>query len=83
MPNINIRNLPNDLYEKVKELAFLNKRSINNEIVYVLTEALELKEIHLKNENGILDKILKKRKLVKKNKYVDPVKLIRKMRDEG
>ena len=38
MPNITVRNIPEDIYEKIKQNAIANKRSINSEILYGLEQ---------------------------------------------
>lgn len=36
MPNITVRNIPEEIYQKIKQEAIANKRSINSEILYGL-----------------------------------------------
>ena len=36
MPNITVRDIPDEVYKKIKENADANKRSINSEILYGL-----------------------------------------------
>lgn len=38
MPNITIRNIPDDLHKRLKERAAANRRSLNNEILSMLEE---------------------------------------------
>ena len=40
MANITIRNIPEDVFSKIKQLSTLEKRSINNEILMVLESGL-------------------------------------------
>ena len=40
MPAITIKNIPNSLYEKLKEAASVNHRSINSELIYCLEQIL-------------------------------------------
>ena len=82
MANLNIRNLSDKAYKRIKERASRNKRSMNSEIIYILNESLDLYEAPDKKEPDILNKILKIRKVLKEEKYVDPVKIIRTMRDK-
>ncbi|OGI18322.1 MAG: hypothetical protein A3B68_04615 [Candidatus Melainabacteria bacterium RIFCSPHIGHO2_02_FULL_34_12] len=83
MANINIRNLPDKTYKKIRKMANKSKRSINNEVVYILNDVLQEKEIKEKN-NGvdILSEVLKIRNKLKGRRFPDSVKLIRQMRDE-
>ncbi len=38
MPNITVRDIPEEIYQKIKENAIANKRSINSEILYGLEQ---------------------------------------------
>ena len=44
MANLNIRNLPDKTYKKIKELALLNRRSINSQAIYLIMEYFGLHE---------------------------------------
>lgn len=82
MADISIRNLPKEIYEKLKKKAKKNKRSLNSEIIFSLADST-LNSLP-SNENtldSIVEHILKTRKIVKDKDYTDPVKLIREMRD--
>ncbi len=41
MPSITIKNIPDNIYSKIKENAAKNFRSINGEILYCLNRVLE------------------------------------------
>ncbi len=40
MPNVTLKNFPEELYERLKQRAKLHRRSINNEILVALEKAL-------------------------------------------
>ena len=81
MPNFNLRKLPDKTYKKIKERAIINGRSINSEIIYILNDKLELKEISQRDD--LFSSILKlRKKSLRGKKHIDSVKLIRQMRDE-
>jgi hypothetical protein len=40
MPTITVKNIPEDVYERLKEQAKLNRRSINSEIITLMEHAL-------------------------------------------
>ena len=40
MANITIKNIPDEIYDRIKESAKINRRSINNEIIYRLERNL-------------------------------------------
>ena len=83
MANLNIRNLPDKVYKKIKVLAKRNRRSINSEVVYILNDALDLEGPYTKENIDLLNEILTIRKSQSnKNLRTDSVKLIREMRDK-
>jgi len=49
MPAITLKNIPNDLYAKIKKSAEINFRSINSEILFRLKSSI------VKNEPDIID----------------------------
>jgi len=54
MRNITVKNIPDDLYDKIKATASDNRRSINNEIINRLD--LSLKSVKL-DANSLLQRI--------------------------
>ena len=40
MPNLTVRNIPDDIYDKLKTLSILERRSMNNEILVVLEKGV-------------------------------------------
>lgn len=40
MPSITIKNIPNDLYDQLKQAANVHHRSINSELIYCLEKTL-------------------------------------------
>ena len=83
MANLNIRNLPDKTYKKIKEKANKNRRSLNNEVVYILNDVLQVEEAKEKiGGETALSEILKIRGGFKGRRFPDSVKLIREMRDE-
>lgn len=47
--NLTLR-LPEDIYKKLKELAFIEERSINGQINYIIKKYIEEKEKNKSNE---------------------------------
>ena len=41
MPSITIKNIPDSLHQKLKKISATNHRSINAEIIHILSETLE------------------------------------------
>jgi len=45
MPTITVKNIPDDLYAHLREVASLNHRSINSEIIVCLERALQSRKV--------------------------------------
>lgn len=78
MHNITIKNVPEELYEKIKITAKENRRSINNEIIKRLGDSLSSKKIDIKNLFSTLDNFYK-------NTNIPPLTdaIINKAKEEG
>ena len=63
MPSITIKNIPDEIYAKIKENAALNFRSINSEILYCLNKALNPKTINPENIIARVEEMQAKYKL--------------------
>jgi len=46
MPNITVKNIPNELYGKLKQSAEIHHRSINSEIIYLIEQAVTNQKIN-------------------------------------
>ena len=53
MANITIRNIPDDVYEKIKKISSLEKRSLNNELLVIIEKGTdsEIKNIQKSKRN--------------------------------
>lgn len=47
MPSITLKNIPDDLYEKLKDAARINHRSLNSEIIYCVERTLNTHKINV------------------------------------
>jgi len=56
MYNITVKNIPDDLYEKIKITARGNRRSINNEIITRLDKTLKSKKIDIDSFIRMIEK---------------------------
>jgi len=56
MPNITIREIPNTLYQDIKKMAEEERRSINSQIIYGLSQ-------YVKNKKSIEQRLVEIRKL--------------------
>ena len=50
MPTITIKNIPEDLYERLKEAARLHRRSINSEVIVCIEKAVRSQRIDVEAE---------------------------------
>ena len=46
MPTITVKNVPTDLYERLKQSAEANRRSINSEVIVCIERAVRSRKIH-------------------------------------
>ena len=60
MPTLHVRNVPEDLYERIRELAQLRSRSLGAQVVTMLYEALDEEELR-KDQTGALTSIRRRR----------------------
>lgn len=44
MPTITVKNIPGDLYERLKQRAAENRRSINSEVIVCIERAVHVRE---------------------------------------
>jgi hypothetical protein len=80
MPLLQVRDIPNDLYEKLSRVAEEDNRSIAQETVVLLKKALDYSEERILRRKRILDEI-QKYKIKNVDTFPDPVKLIREDRE--
>mgnify|MGYP000267582757 FL=1 len=82
MPSLQVRDLPEHIYEKIVQLAEADRRSITQETIVLLEKALEIEEENKKRRRKLLDKIEEetKEENYQENK-LDPVQLVREDRE--
>lgn len=54
MATLTIKNVPDDLYEKLKAAALTNRRSINSEVIYIIERAVEHRS---QNPNEVMNRV--------------------------
>ena len=60
MPALTIKNIPEDLYERLKESAQAHRRSLNSEILYCVERTLIPYKIDVSNQLAIARKLREK-----------------------
>ena len=80
MPLLQVRDMPEDLYEKLTYVAAKENRSIAQETIVLLRKALNLHDERKLRRIKVLEEI-KKNKISNVNDFPDPVDLIREDRD--
>lgn len=81
MPLLQVRNVPDELYEKLKVTAANDKRSITQETIVLLENALEEKSDNMTRRRFLLNKIDKMKNHLQYDTVADPADLIREDRD--
>ena len=81
MPTLQVRNLPEHIYNKIVELAEEDRRSITQETIILLEKALEMEKQNKKHRKKLLNQIINETKSDDFDKVPDPVPLIREDRN--
>ena len=81
MAILQVRDIPEDLYEILSIVAKQENRSISQETIVLLRKALQLKEERITKRKFLLTDLAEYNKLKKLNDFPDPVDLIREDRD--
>lgn len=81
MPILQVRDLPNYIYQQIVELAEIERRSITQETIILLEKALEIEKQNKYQRKELLKHIAKETKSEYNTDLPDPVKLIREDRD--
>lgn len=80
MPLLQVRDVPEDLYERLSRVAEQDNRSITQETIVLLREALNYKESRISRRKRILSEI-RKDAITDSNTFPDPAVLIREDRE--
>lgn len=81
MPTLQVRNLPEHIYNKIVKLAEADRRSITQETIILLEKALEIEKQNKENRKKLLDQIIDETKSENLSDIPDPVPLIREDRN--
>ena len=82
MPSIQVRDLPEQIYRKLKINAQKDHRSISQQAIVTLKKGLGIGESSKERRRILIDLILSRQVLIDINKLDDPVNLIREDRDK-
>ncbi len=77
MPSLQVRDLPEHVYRKLRDQAAIEHRSIAQETVVLLEKALEMETKKKIKRKQLLEKILRTAPLLDPRKIPDPVELLR------
>jgi plasmid stability protein len=78
MANITVKNIPDDLYKNLKNVAAINRRSLNNEIIVCIEKAVRSRRI---DSTLFLDRVQRLRKEAKLPHLSD--ELLKQIKAEG
>ena len=81
MPSIQIRDLPEQIYSKIKNNAQKDHRSLSQQAVVTLKKGLRIDENHKERRRILVDQIMSRRVAFDIAKLENPVNLIREDRD--
>ena len=80
MPLLQVRDVPEDLYERLSQIAEQDNRSITQETIVLLRKALNYKESRISRRKRILSEI-RNDIIIDSNRFPDPALLIREDRE--
>jgi len=81
MPSIQIRDLPEQIYNKIKKNAQKDHRSLSQQAVVTLKKGLGIDQNHKERRRILVDQIRSRRVAFDIAKLEDPINLIREDRD--
>lgn len=82
MPSLQVRDLPEHLYQEIVQLAEADSRSINQETIVLLEKALNIEKENKKRRQQLLKKIQEETSQEQIDEEIlDPVKLVREDRE--
>ena len=81
MPSIQIRDLPEQIYSKIKKNAQKDHRSLSQQAIVTLKKGLGIDENHKERRRILVDQIMSRRVAFDIAKLENPVNLIREDRD--
>ena len=81
MPTLQVRNLPEHIYNKIVELAEKDRRSITQETIILLEKAIEIENNNKEHRKQLLNQIIEETKTENNDDVPDPVPLIREDRN--
>lgn len=81
MPTLQVRDLPEHIYNEIKELAEKERRSITQQTIVLLEKALEIERENKKRRKKLLDQIVEENEEGDIDNIPDPVPLIREDRE--
>jgi len=82
MPTLQVRNLPEHIYNKIVELAETDRRSITQETIILLEKALKIEKQNKEYRKKLLDQIINETESENLSNVPDPVPLIREDRNK-
>jgi len=82
MPSLQVRDLPEHLYQEIVQLAEADRRSITQETIVLLEKALNIEKENKKRRQQLLKKIQEETNQEQNDEEIlDPVKLVREDRE--
>lgn len=81
MPSLQVRDLPEHLYQEIVQLAKAERRSITQETIILLEKALKMEKQNKERRQKLFDTIIQDTNNNPSKDILDPVPLIREDRD--
>ena len=81
MPSVQVRDLPEQIYNKIKNNAQKDHRSLSQQVIVTLKKGLGIDENPKERRRILVDQIMSRRITFDITKLDDPINLIREDRD--
>lgn len=81
MPSLQVRNLPEHIYQQIVQLADAERRSITQETIILLEKALQIEKQNKERRKQLFNHIIQETNNNQNENIPDPVQLIREDRE--
>lgn len=82
MPSLQVRDLPEHIYQQIVQRADTERRSITQETIVLLEKALQIEKQNKERRKQLFNRILQETNNKQNENILDPVQLVREDREK-
>ncbi len=82
MPSLQVRDLPEHIYQQIVQRADTERRSITQETIVLLEKALQIEKQNKERRKQLFNRILQETNNKQNENILDPVQLVREIREK-